>query len=61
MAYHIKATHGGWESEAKFIIKKVKSYPSTFLRILAECIRSREKVILVLREAFIKKKLAKCV
>ena len=47
MAYHIKETHGGRESEAKFIMKKVKSYPSTFLRILAECIRikyrSREK------------------
>ena len=54
MAYHIKETHGGRESEAKFIMKKVKSYPSTFLRILAECIRikyrSREKGISVLNQ-----------
>ena len=39
-------------SEAKFIMKKIKSYPSTFLRILAESIRiknrSREKGIVVL-------------
>ena len=54
MAYHIKETHGGRESEAKFVMKKVKSYPSTFLRILAECIRikyrSREKGISVLNQ-----------
>ena len=52
MAYHINTTHGGQVSEAKFVMKKVKSYPSTFLRILAECIRikyrSREKGVLVL-------------
>ena len=52
MAYHINTTHGGLVSEAKFVMKKVKSYPSTFLRILAECIRiksrSREKGIMVL-------------
>ena len=39
-------------SEAKFVMKKIKSYPSTFLRILAECIRiknrSREKGVVVL-------------
>merc|ERR1711911_496050 len=44
--------HGGVVSEAKFIMKKIKSYPSTFLRILAESIRiknrSREKGIVVL-------------
>ena len=56
MAYHIKETHGGRESEAKFVMKKVKSYPSTFLRILAECIRikyrSREKGISVLNRSY---------
>ena len=39
MASHIMMAHGGRENEAKFVMKKVKSYPSTFLRILAECIR----------------------
>ena len=52
MASHIIMTHGGVASEAKFIMKKIKSYPSTFLRILAESIRiknrSREKGIVVL-------------
>ena len=41
-------------SEAKFVMKKVKRYQSTFLRILAECIRikyrSREKGIVVLNQ-----------
>ena len=54
MATHINMTHGGQESEAKFVMKKVKSYQSTFLRILAECIRikyrSREKGIVVLNQ-----------
>ena len=54
MATHIHMTHEGRESEAKFVMKKVKSYPSTFLRILAECIRikyrSREKGIVVLNQ-----------
>ena len=39
MASHIMTAHGGREDGAKFVMKKVKSYPSTFLRILAECIR----------------------
>ena len=52
MATHVITTHGGVASEAKFMMKKIKSYPSTFLRILAECIRiknrSREKGVVVL-------------
>ena len=52
MATHVITTHGGVASEAKFVMKKIKSYPSTFLRILAECIRiknrSREKGVVVL-------------
>ena len=39
MAAHIQMAHGGQEGGAKFVMKKVKSYPTTFLRILAECIR----------------------
>ena len=39
MAAHIMTAHGGREDGAKFVMKKVKSYPSTFLWILAECIR----------------------
>ena len=54
MATHINMTHGGQEAEAKFVMKKVRSYPSTFLRVLAECIRikyrSREKGIVVLNQ-----------
>ena len=54
MASHIIMTHGGVASEAKFIMKKIKSYPSTFLRILAEAIRiknrAREKGIVVLNQ-----------
>ena len=54
MAAHIIMTHGGVASEAKFIMKKIKSYPSTFLRILAEAIRiknrAREKGIVVLNQ-----------
>ena len=52
MAHHINTTHGGLVSEAKFVMKKIKSYPSTFLRILAESIRiknrSKEKGVIVL-------------
>ena len=52
MAYHINTTHGGLVSEAKFVMKKIKSYPSTFLRVLAECVRikrrSMEKGVVVL-------------
>ena len=54
MAIHVNMTHGGRESEAKFIMKKVRSYQSTFLRILAECIRikyrSRETGVVVLNQ-----------
>ena len=39
MATHVINTHGGVATEAKFVMKKIKSYPSSFLRILAECIR----------------------
>ena len=31
MAAHINSVHGGQEDGAKFVMKKVKSYPSTFL------------------------------
>ena len=52
MATHVINTHGGVATEAKFVMKKIKSYPSTFLRILAECIRiknrSREEGVVVL-------------
>ena len=52
LAYHVNTTHGGLVSEAKFVMKKIKSYPSTFLRVLAECVRiktrSKEKGVVVL-------------
>ena len=44
MAIHVNMTHGGRASEAKFIMKKVRSYQSTFLRILAECIRIKYRL-----------------
>ena len=54
MASHINSVHGGQRDRAKFVMKKVKSYPSSFLRILAECIRikyrSEEKGIEVMNQ-----------
>ena len=54
MASHIHSVHGGQRDRAKFVMKKVKSYPSSFLRILAECIRikyrSEEKGIMVMNQ-----------
>ena len=52
MAYHINTTYGGLVSEAKFVMKKIKSFPSTFLGVLAECVRikmrSKERGVVVL-------------
>ena len=54
MASHIHSVHGGQRDRAKFVMKKIKSYPSSFLRILAECIRikyrSEEKGIMVMNQ-----------
>ena len=54
MAAHINSVHGGRKEGAKFVMKKVKSYPTSFLRILAECIRikyrSEEKGIMVMNQ-----------
>ena len=54
MASHINSVHGGQRDRAKFVMKKIKSYPSSFLRILAECIRikyrSEEKGIEVMNQ-----------
>ena len=54
MAAHINSVHGGQEDGAKFVMKKVKSYPTTFLRVLAECIRikyrSEEQGVVVMNQ-----------